>query len=98
MEFCFLALRSEANLDLIGAIEAAGPFGEIRFEVDRHFDTVVSATETRQVIVLCANMGQPPGQIVAIEAVYLAHLSGRVKPEQQVRTLVWLVEECVPTH
>jgi len=98
MEFLFFALGDQATLEPIGQIEAAGPFAEVRFEVDRHFDNVVSAAESRQVIVLCTTLGEPPGQFVAIEAVYVAHLTGKVKPEQQVRTLVWLVEENVPKH
>ena len=98
MEFRFFALNDQRNLDPTGQIEAIGPFAEIRFEVERHFDTVVSAAEPRQAIVLCTDLGEPPGQIVAIEAVYVAHLAGKVKPEQQVRTLVWLVEENVPKH
>lgn len=98
MEFQFFALGDEAKLEQVGAIEANGPFAEIRFDVERHFDNVVSADEPRQVIVLCPKLGESPGQIVAIEAVYVAHLTGKVKAEQQVRTLVWLVEENVPKH
>jgi hypothetical protein len=98
MEFRFFTLGNEAQLEQVGAIEADGPFAEIRFEVDRHFDNVVSPVEPRQVTVICTNMGEPPGQIVAVEAVYVAHQTGKVKPEQQVRTLVWLVEENVPRH
>jgi hypothetical protein len=98
MEFRFFALGNEAKLEQVGAIEADGPFAEIRFEVDRHFDNVVSAAEPRQVIVLCTKIGRSLGQIVAVEAVYVAHETRKVKPEQQVRTLVWLVEENVPRH
>jgi hypothetical protein len=98
MEFRFFALGNDAKLEPTGQIDAAGPFAEIKFDVERHFDNVVSSAEPRQVIVLCTTLGEPPGQIVAIEAVYVAHLTGKVNPEQQVRTLVWLVEENVPKH
>jgi hypothetical protein len=98
MEFRFYALGNEATLDLVDQIEATGPFAEIKFEVERYFDNIVAAAEARQVIVLCTTMGEPPGYIVAIEAVYVAHLFGKVRPEQQVRTLNWLVEENVPKH
>jgi hypothetical protein len=98
MEFRFFALSDEAKLEQVGAIEANGPFAEIRYEVERHFDNVVSAEEPRQVTVICTTMGEPPGQIVAVEAVYVAHQIGKVRREQQVRTLVWLVEENVPKN
>jgi hypothetical protein len=98
MEFRFFALGNDARLEPIGRIDADGPFAEIKFDVERHFDNVVSSAEPRQALVLCTDMGDPPGQIVAVEAFYVAHKSGRVKPEQQVRTLAWLVEENVPKH
>jgi hypothetical protein len=98
MQFRFFALGNEEKLEQVGEIEADGPFAEIRFEVDRHFDNVVAPAEPRQVAVICTKMGEPPGQIVAVEAVYVAHRTGKVRPEQQVRTLVWLVEESVPRH
>jgi hypothetical protein len=96
MEFRFYALGNEATLDMVGQIEATGPFAEIKFEVERHFDHVIAAAEARQVLVLSSSLGKTRGHIVAIEAVYLAHLSGKVKPEQQARMLNWLVEENVP--
>ena len=98
MTFHFFALGSAATLDPLGEIEVAGPFAESKFDVERHFDTIVAKADARQAIVLCTTLGKPPGHIVAIEAVYMAHLNGKVKPEQQARTLIWLVEENVPKH
>jgi hypothetical protein len=98
MEFRFYALGNEAILEPVDHLDATGPFAEIKFEVERHFDNVIAGTCARQVVVLCPSLGKSPGHIVAIEAVYVAHLSGKVKPEQQVRTLIWLVEENVPKH
>jgi hypothetical protein len=98
MEFRFYALGNEAKLDLVDQTEATGPFAEIKSEVERYFDHVIAAQEARQIVVLCTTMGKPPGYIVAVEAVYVAHLFEKVKPEQQVRTLNWLVEENVPKH
>jgi hypothetical protein len=98
MKFQFYALGNEATLEPVDQLDATGPFAEIKFEVERHFDHVIAAAEKRQVIVLCPSLGKSPGHIVAIETVYVAHLSGKVKPEQQVRTLIWLVEENVPKH
>jgi hypothetical protein len=96
MEFRFFAISQALALEPIDQFEAGGSFAEIKFEVDRYFDNVVCANEPRQVIVLCTDMGKPPGCIVAVETHYLAHESGRVKSDQQVRTLVWVVEENVP--
>ena len=96
MRFRFYALSDERALELVGEIDAGGDFSDMKVEVERQFENVVKTLEVRQVLVLCAELGDPPGHIVAAEAVYVAHLSGKVRQEQQSRSLNWLVEENVP--
>ena len=97
MQIRFFALNDDCGLDLVGDIEAAGRFPEVRFEVERHFENFVATIEVRQVLVYCTRLAEDlPGRIVAIEEVYLAHMRGKVKPEQQSRTLTWLIEDACP--
>ncbi|MEX2137692.1 MAG: hypothetical protein WD894_00410 [Pirellulales bacterium] len=98
MQFRFFSLSDEAGLDLVGEIDVTGVFSDVKGAVEQHFENVVSTFAVRQVIVLCTSLGDPPGRIVAAETVYVAHLSGKVKPPQQSRSLIWLVEESVPKH
>ena len=98
MQFRFLALSETGALDVVGEIDVPGVFANVKAAVDEHFDHVVSTFGVRQILVLCTSLGDPPGLIVAAEAVYVAHLSGKIKPPQQTRTLLWLIEDYVPKH
>jgi hypothetical protein len=98
MQFRFFSLNDDGGLDLVGEINVAGIFSDVRVEVERHFDHLVSTFKVRQILVLSTSLGDPPGRIVAAEAVYVAHLSGKVQPERQARSLIWLIEENVPKH
>jgi hypothetical protein len=98
MTFRFLALGDQARLDAVGEIEAGGTFAEVRFDVERHFDNEIARLQAGQTLVLCPDLGDPPGALVAAETVYMAHVIGRVKPDRQVRTLVWLLDDFVPKH
>lgn len=98
MHFRFFALNDEGGWDLISELGTSGPFADVRGEVERHFEELATTLKWRQLILLCTSLGDPPGRIVAAEAVYVAHLSGKVKPAQQSRSLVWLVEDYVPKH
>jgi hypothetical protein len=98
MTFRFLALGRNSTLNAVGEIEADGTFAEVRFEVERHFDNEIAKFQAGQTLVLCPDLGAPPGSLVAAETVYMAHVMGRVKPDRQARTLVWLVDDFVPQH
>jgi hypothetical protein len=98
MQFRFFALSDDGGLDLVGEIDVIGAFSEVKGQVERHFESVASTFDVRQVLVLCTSLGDPPGRIVAAEAVYVAHLSGKIKPAQQARSLIWLIEDYVPKH
>jgi hypothetical protein len=98
MEFRFYALTESATLQLVEQTKATGSFAKARLEVERYFENHIVGKEKRQVLVLCDRIADLPGGLVAAEAVYMAHLSGKVREDQQVRTLMWLVEENVPKH
>jgi hypothetical protein len=98
MQFRFFSLNDDGALDLVGEIDLTGVFSDVKTEVERHFDHLVSTFKVRQILVLSTSLGDPPGRIVAAETVYVAHLSGKVQPERQARSLIWLVEENVPKH
>ncbi len=98
MQFRFYNLNDEGALDLVGEIDVAGVFSEVKSEVERQFDYLVSTLKVRQILVLSTSLGDPPGRILAAEAVYVAHLSGKVQPERQSRSLLWLIEDYVPKH
>ena len=98
MQFRFFNLNDDGGLDLVGEIDVAGVFSAVRSEVERQFDYLVSTLKVRQILVLSTSLGDPPGRIVAAEAVYVAHLSGKVQPERQSRSLLWLIEDYVPKH
>src|SRR5688572_18546247 len=98
MQFRFFAISDTGALDVVGEIDVPGVFSNVKAAVDEHFDHVVASFDVRQILVLCTSLGDPPGLIVAAEAVYVAHLSGKIKPAQQKRSLLWLIEDYVPKH
>ena len=98
MLFRYLAMNEQAGLDLVGEIDVSGTFAEVKLQVEQHFEHMISTFGLRQILVLSTSLGEPPGLIVAAEAVYVAHLNERVKSESQARTLGWLIEDAVPRH
>ena len=98
MEFRFYALTEKATLESVGIIKFTGPFADARVEVEKYFDNNIVRAEKRQVLVLCDRIADWPGGLIAAEAVYIAHLIGKVSEEQQVRTLIWFIEDNVPKH
>jgi hypothetical protein len=98
MQFRFYDVNDEGALDLVGEIDVTGAFSDVKSEVERQFEHFVTTFKVRQILVLSTGLGDPPGRIVAAEAVYVAHLSGKVQPERQARSLIWLIEDYVPKH
>jgi hypothetical protein len=98
MKFRFLALNDEAGFDNVGEFEVTGDFAHVRSTVEGRFEDVVGALKVRQLVVFSCDVGDKPGRIVAAEAVYMAHMNGRVKETEQARSLIWLIEDCVPKH
>jgi hypothetical protein len=98
MLFRYYGMNEDVGLDLVSEIDFSGTFAEVKLAVERHFEDMIATFGVRQVLVLTTSLGEAPGLIVAAEAVYVAHLNGRVKPESQARSLVWLIEDSVPKH
>ena len=98
MQLRFFALDVDACLKSFCDLEAIGSFAEVVQQVEGQFETMVKTLEIAQVMVLCTSLGDPPGCVVAAEAIYMAHLNRKFKPDNCVRTLVWLVEDYIPKH
>jgi hypothetical protein len=98
MLFRYYSLSDDGGLDPIGDWDFTGDFVNVKSDVEKQFEAYVATMKCRQILVLTTSIGDKPGRIVAAEAVYMAHVSGKVKPEVQARSLVWLVEDYVPKH
>jgi hypothetical protein len=98
MQFRFYDVGDKGTLNLIDEWDVEGDFSAAKREVEQHFDALVGKLRLHQVLVFSSGLGQAPGLFVAVETIYMAHLSGRVRPDQQVRSLVWLVEDAIPKH
>jgi hypothetical protein len=98
MKFRFLALNDEAAFDNLGEFDVAGDFSQVKLAVEGRFEGVIGTLKVRQIIVLSGDVGDRPGRIVAAEAVYMAHMNGKVKESEQARSLIWLIEDYVPKH
>jgi hypothetical protein len=96
MNFRYFALNEDGGWDAVSEVVFQGAFSEVKWEVERHFEGLVGTIKAGQIIVHCTDLGDKPGQVVAAEAVYMAHVIGKVKPPPQARSLIWLVEDNVP--
>jgi hypothetical protein len=98
MLFRYYGLNENVELDLLNELDTSGTFAEVKSAVEARFEEMIATIGVRQVLVLTTSLGEAPGLIVAAETIYVAHLNGRVKPESQSRSLVWLIEDSVPKH
>ena len=98
MQYRFYDVGDTGALNLIDELDVEGDFSRAKHEVEQHFDALVGKLRPHQVLVFSSGLGQAPGLFVAVETIYMAHVWGKVRPDQQVRSLLWLLEDAIPKH